>query len=350
MHEPVAQKLYDKLHRRIENLRVGDPLDKSTDIGAIIDQNQLEKIKTLVQYGIDEGAKPIRPSANMPNEGYYYPPTLLTNVDTASKLAQEEIFGPVLISMTFRTPDEAVQLANNTRYGLAASVWSENINLAMDMAPKIKAGIIWVNCTNQLDAAAGFGGMRESGFGREGGKEGLYEYVKPTYLKSLLPVQLAPIKESTGITHAFVDRTAKLYIGSKQSRPDSGYAREVLDAKGKLLGHVGDGNRKDIRNAVEAANKAAGWVKTTGHLRAQILYYIGENLSARASEFENRIRAMTGVNAKSATHEVQTSIERFFTYAAWADKYDGSVHCVPIRGVALCHGRSCWQFGSSMPR
>lgn len=335
VHEPIAQKLYDKLHRRIENLRVGDPLDKSTDIGAIIDGQQLEQIKTLVQFGIGEGAEPIRPSGDMPKEGFYYPPTLLTNVDTASKLAQEEIFGPVLISMTFRTPAEAVQLANNTRYGLAASVWTENINLAMDMAPKIKAGVVWINCTNQLDAAAGFGGMRESGFGREGGIEGLYEYVKPTYIKSLQPIKLAQIKENTGVLDAPIDRTAKLYIGGKQTRPDSGYAQSVLDAKGKLLGHVGEGNRKDIRNAVEAANKAAGWANTTGHLRAQILYYIGENLSARASEFEDRIRAMTGDNAKSASQEVLSSIDRLFTYAAWADKYDGDVHSVPIRGVAL---------------
>ncbi|MEW7008769.1 aldehyde dehydrogenase family protein [Lentilitoribacter sp. EG35] len=349
VHEPVAQKLYDKLRYRIENLRVGDPLDKSTDIGAIIDKNQLEQITTLVQYGIDDGAEPIRPSGELPKEGFFFPPTLLTNVDTASKLAQDEIFGPVLVSMTFRTPAEAVQLANNTRYGLAASVWTENINLAMDMAPKIKAGVVWVNCTNQLDAAAGFGGMRESGFGREGGKEGLYEYVKPTYLKSLQLIKALDMKEKTGVVEASVDRTAKLYIGGKQSRPDSGYAREVLDTKGKLIGHVGEGNRKDIRNAVEAANKAANWAKTTGHLRAQILYYIGENLSARASEFEERIRSMTGVTAKTATQEVATSIDRLFTYAAWADKYDGNVHSVPIRGVALAMREAVGNLGLLCP-
>lgn len=336
VQEPIAQKLIDKLRSRIENLRVGDPLDKSNDIGAIVDQNQLETIKSLVQRGVDEGAELIQPKTDVPTEGFFFPPTLLANVDTAAHVAQEEIFGPVLVSMTFRTPAEAVQLANNTRYGLAASVWTENINLALDIAPKVKAGVVWINCTNQLDAAAGFGGMRESGFGREGGREGLFEYVKPKYLKDLKPKQELVAPTSNGdIILEPIDRTAKLYIGGKQTRPDSGYARHVLDAKGKLIGHVGEGNRKDIRNAVEAATAAASWSKTTGHLRAQILYYIAENLSARSDEFSQRLMSLTGASSKSAALEVSTAISRLFTYAAWADKYDGDVHSVPIRGVAL---------------
>ena len=113
-----------------------------------------------------------------------YPPTLITEIDSSHPLAQEEIFGPVLVSMTFRTQSEAVELANNSRYGLAASVWSENINRAMDVAPKIKAGVLWINCHNQFDASCGFGGVKESGFGREGGKEGLYEYLKPRLLST----------------------------------------------------------------------------------------------------------------------------------------------------------------------
>jgi len=131
-----------------------------------------------------------------------------------------------------------------------------------------------------------------------------------------------------------IDRTAKNYVGGKQARPDGGYVRAVYGPKGQFLGHVGEGNRKDIRNAVEAAHKASGWAKSTGHLRAQILYYIGENLAARAEEFSDRIKSMTGTGA-AAKAEVQAAIERLFTYAAWADKYDGAVHNVPIRGVAL---------------
>ena len=162
----------------METLRVGDPLDKAVDIGAIVAPVQLEKIQELVQQGEEEGATLWQPSWSCPTEGCFFPPTLFTDVAPAATIAQVEIFGPVVVLMTFRTPAEAVALANNTRYGLAASVWTENINLALDVAPKIKAGTVWINCTNLFDAASGFGGYRESGFGREGGKEGLWEYVK----------------------------------------------------------------------------------------------------------------------------------------------------------------------------
>jgi aldehyde dehydrogenase (NAD+) len=245
---------------------------------------------------------------------------------------QEEIFGPVLVATTFRTPSEAVEIANNTRYGLAASVWSENINLALDIAPKLVAGIVWVNGTNMMDAAAGFGGVRESGFGREGGWEGLQGYTKPKGgAKALTPVTAFTTED--GHPADPLDRTAKLYIGGKQARPDGGYSNPVYSARGKLLGHASVANRKDIRNAVEACNAAKGWSKTTGHLRAQILYFIAENLSARADEFATRINNLTG--DRSGADEVETCIRTLFTYAAWADKYDGQAHGVPIRGVAL---------------
>jgi aldehyde dehydrogenase (NAD+) len=206
---------------------------------------------------------------------------------------QEEIFGPVLVSGTFRTPAEAVQLANNTRYGLAATLWTENLNLALDIAPKLAAGVVWVNATNLFDAAAPFGGVRESGFGREGGWEGMQAYLKPDIaLKPAKPVDPAPRPET--VDAPGLDRTAKMYVGGKQARPDGGYSRAVYARRGKLLGHAGIGNRKDIRNAVEAARGASGWAKATGHLRAQILYYIAENLSARADEFAARIHDLTG--------------------------------------------------------
>jgi aldehyde dehydrogenase (NAD+) len=226
-----------------------------------------------------------------------------------------------------------VELANNSRYGLAATVWSENINLALDLAPKLVAGVVWINGTNMFDAAAGFGGVRESGFGREGGWEGLSAYTRPKgKTKTLAHVAAFDGKPGGHATDA-VDRTAKMYIGGKQARPDSGYSKAIYNSHGALLGHVGIASRKDIRNAVEAAAGAKAWSKTTGHLRAQILYYIGENLSARAEEFAHRIDAMTG--KKGGTREVELSIERLFTAAAWADKYDGQAHGVPMRAVAL---------------
>ncbi len=340
VQEGVAEKMYTKLKVRMEKLRVGDPLDKAVDIGAIIAPVQLQKIQRLVQQGANEGATMWQPSWACPTEGYFYPPTLFTDVAPASTIAQVEIFGPVLAAMTFRTPDEAVKLANNTRFGLAASIWSEDINLALDIATQIKAGTIWINSTNLFDAASGFGGYRESGFGREGGKEGLWEYVKR---------KTADRRPTTGDrknrsavsrqwSNGFqsIDRTAKLFIAGKQARPDSGYSIEIRDTNGNLIGEVGAGNRKDIRNAVEAARGAAeSWAKTTGHNRAQILYYLGENLAARADEFARRIQQQTGAKAESARQEVDAAIEALFTAAAWADKYDGAIHNTPIRNVTL---------------
>jgi aldehyde dehydrogenase (NAD+) len=278
-------------------------------------------------------------------QGCYYPPTLITGLGSASRLMQEEIFGPVLVSMTFRTPAEAVELANNTRYGLAATVWTENINLALDIAPKLKAGVVWVNAANLFDAAAGFGGMRESGFGREGGWEGLMAYLQPAQGgKPLKPVPAVPAPRDPEVPD--LDRTAKLYIGGKQARPDGGYSRAVWSARGKLLGHVGLGNRKDIRNAVEAAHAAKGWARTTGPARAQILYFIAENLSARAAEFARRLRDLTG---RAGEAEVEAAISRLFTYAAWADKFDGAAKTVPIRGIALAMNEPCGVIGALAP-
>src|SRR5690242_17594780 len=319
MQENIADRLIAKLRARMEHLRIGDSLDKAVDIGAIVSPGQLKEIQRLVNQGVEEGAQMWQPSWACPTEGYFFPPTLFTNVSPATTIAQVETFGPVLVAMTFRTPEEAVALANNTRYGLAASVWSDNINLALDIAPKIKAGSVWINCTNLFDASSGFGGYRESGFGREGGKEGLYEYAQPAWeaqVKQELHIargsesgvaasngsvdgKVVAAQQDEGEeehedsanengaispyrdTLPAIDRTPKMFIGGKQARPDSGYSREVYDRQGRVIGQVGEGNRKDIRNAVEAAHAARGWASGAAHTRAQILYYIAENLSAR---------------------------------------------------------------------
>jgi aldehyde dehydrogenase (NAD+) len=347
VQEGVADQLLGKLRDRMERLRIGSPLDKTIDMGAIVAPVQLERIKQLCAQGIEEGATCWQPSWATPAEGAYHPPTLFTNVAPSATIAQVEIFGPVLVSMTFRTPEEAVALANNTPFGLAASVWSENINLALDIAPKLKCGVVWINSTNLFDAAAGFGGYRESGFGREGGREGLGEYLKPVRPHESAPSPVvseatSPAAadddadaETTASTLPAIDRTPKLFIGGKQTRSDSGYSRRVVGANGRVVGEVGDGNRKDLRNAVEAAHAGAGWSKLSGHQRSQILFYIAENLSAREQEFAARLSAMTGATAVDAMREVEASISRLFTYGAWADKHDGAVHDVPMRGVAL---------------
>ena len=377
VQEGVAEKVYKKLRNRMEKMRVGDPLDKGIDIGAIVDPTQLKQIHEKVARGVAEGATLMQPTWSVPAIGCFYPPTVLTNVSPASSVAQEEIFGPVLAAMTFRTPEEAVKLANNTRYGLAATIWSEDINLALDLATQIKAGTVWINSTNLLDAAAGFGGYRESGFGREGGREGLYEYVKRSpaiEAKTLASARLTSqnaakprastrLSDSAGSKIAVVpapdygirgqaaagtqvspssfgtpaiDRTAKMFINGKQARPDGGLSLTIYSPDKKVIGEVGAGNRKDIRNAVEAARAAAnGWAKSTAHNRAQILYFLAENLAARDSEFAMRISAQTGASSQNANAEVDAAIDNLFTAAAWADKYDGRIHGTPHRNVTL---------------
>ncbi|MBM3520185.1 MAG: aldehyde dehydrogenase family protein [Alphaproteobacteria bacterium] len=338
VQEGVAPEFLRRLKRRMAKLRLGHPLDKAIDMGAIVDPVQLARISSLVDQGVAEGAEKFQSPLDLPARGCYFPPTLLTNVEPASTVAAEEIFGPVLVAMTFRTPDEAAALANNSRYGLAASVWSETIGLALDVAPKLHCGVVWVNASNLFDASVGFGGYRESGFGREGGREGILEYLKPKAWASRRPrptnkKSAAVARPAASFADPALDRTAKLFIGGKQARPDGNYSRPILDPKGKIVGEVGEGNRKDIRNAVAAARGADSWARATAHSRAQILYYLAENLSAREKEFESRIKALTGPS--QAQREVQKAIERLFSYGAWADKYEGTVHVPPLRGVAL---------------
>jgi aldehyde dehydrogenase (NAD+) len=356
MQESIAETLMSKIRDRMSTLRIGPPLDKSIDIGAIVARVQLDRIERMVAQGVAEGATCWQPQVVLPTRGFYYPPTILTNVQPTSIVAQQEIFGPVLAAMTFRTPKEAVELANNTVYGLASCVWSENINVALHVAAQLKAGVVWVNCTNMFDAACGFGGYRESGYGREGGREGLLEYMEPAWFKHApaLPSQSARAAAHGSQQHEkpepgtpAIDRTVKLYIGGKQTRPDSGYSMEVRSPDGHLLGEAPLGNRKDIRNAVEAARKAASWTKATAHNRAQVLYYSAENLSQRRDEIVHRLAAAVG--KKQAVAEVDLSIERIFTYAAWADKFDGAVHNPPFRNVALAMNEAIGTIGVVCP-
>jgi aldehyde dehydrogenase (NAD+) len=339
MQESIAEKLIGKIQDRMNTLRMGPPLDKAIDIGAIVARVQLERIQRLVDQGVAEGATCWQPAIALPSSGLYFPPTLLSNVHPASVVAQQEIFGPVLAAMTFRTPREAVELANNTVYGLAACVWSESINVSLHVAAQLKAGVVWVNCTNLFDASCGFGGYRESGYGREGGREGLLEYLEPAWFKNAPPVHAKPLaidqppEQPEDFVVPPIDRTVKLYIGGKQARPDSGYSIEVRGADGRLLGEAPLGNRKDIRNAVEAARKAEGWGKATAHNRTQVLFYIAENLSQRREEIAERLSAVVG--KRQAKAEVDLGVERIFSYAAWADKYEGAVHNPPFRNVAL---------------
>jgi len=337
VQESVYDRFIKKVKTRMETLRVGSPLDKSNDIGALVDPVQQQRIHGLVESARAEGCEVWQPTGELSTSGSWYLPTLITGASTSAAVAQAEIFGPVLVAMSFRTPAEAVQLANNTVYGLAACVWSESISLALDVVPQIKAGVVWINTANQFDAGCGFGGYKESGYGREGGKEGMYEYLTPLSEDARPAVPMIAAKGAVKAADAdspfAIDRTAKLYIGGKQARPDGAYSRAISGANGAFLADIGEGSRKDIRNAVEAAHKAAGWAKATAHNRAQVLYYIAENLAIRADEFAARIAQQTGSN--DAAREVAASVERLFYWAAWADKYDGQVHQPPMHGITV---------------
>ncbi len=363
VQESIADRFLEKLKKRMETLRVGNPLDKAVDLGAIIDPVQLERISSLVDQGVAEGAAKFQPACECPKEGWFYPPTLLSGVGPSATVAQVEIFGPVLVSMTFRTPAEAVALANNTPYGLASSVWTENLSLAHDIAAKVKAGTVWVNCTNQFDSASGFGGYRESGYGREGGREGLFEYMRSMDILSMRPKTFQVLE--TGSSKPSMDQddrsmdilsmrpetfqvletgshtpnfdattssldqdgpgthgqdvhatTHKLYIGGKQVRPDGGYS---FTAEGHEFALA---NRKDVRNAIEASLAAQpAWANQSGHARAQVLYYLAENLEAARAQFP------------VSDEEFDASIRALFDFAAMADKYDGQVHGTPMKGV-----------------
>jgi len=335
----VEDKLIDKIKKRMETLRFGTPLDKSIDVGSLVSDKQFEQVTHLVNSGLKSGGHLFQ--CEKPNASKnYYPPSIITDVDSSHPLVQEEIFGPVLVIMSFRTQAEGIKLANDTRYGLSASVWSENINRAMHVAPELIAGVVWINCHNKFDAACGFGGVKESGFGREGGKEGLYEYLKPIRskhktMKGNLGNRISPNSKVLNSGPSEIDRTLKFYIGGKQVRPDGGKSIPALNFDGSIAAWVGQGNRKDIRNAVEAAIKARSWASATAHLRAQVLFYFAENLTVRKEEFINRLMETCGVNKSEATDEFNATISRIFSYAAWADKFDGAAHDAPYRGVTL---------------
>lgn len=335
VQEGIAERFFAKLRARMDTLRIGDPLDKTMDIGAIVSAKQLARVEALLTQGINEGATLHRAPAPLPTKGSFCAPGFFTGTNPAHTVSNVEIFGPVATTLTFRTSVEAVQLANDSRYGLAASIWSQNIDRAIEVAAKVKAGVVWINATNLFDAGAAFGGMRESGFGREGAREGMLEYLTAPAVKGKTRPSPAPITATPFLgdsAQGGIDITAKHYIGGKQTRADNGQSYSVSGPKG-AIGQAAYGSRKDIRNAVEAAAKAGGWGGTTAHNRAQVLYYFAENLEQRAAEFADLLTASTG--EKHAKSEVDTAIRRAFYYAAQADKFDGAVHSTKSRHLTL---------------
>ncbi len=294
VQESIYEPLVEKLKRRLTTLRVGDPLDKNTDVGAINSKMQLDKIKELVEAGKEEGAEIYQPPCRLPEKGYWFVPTVFTNVAQSYRIAQEEIFGPVLSVLTFRTPDEAVEKANNTPYGLSAGVWTEKGSRILWMAQQLRAGVVWANTYNRFDpsvAVRRLQGVRLRPRGRPARARAVPEVRLGERRMSRLPVK----------------KTYKLFIGGAFPRSESG---RTYEAEGQ---NVARASRKDVRDAVRVARGAfAKWAGMTAYNRGQVLYRVAEMIEARAV----RVRGALAPARRRSTARSTA----FVWYAGWADK------------------------------
>ena len=298
LQESVAEEVTRKLWSRMERLRVGDPLDKNTDVGAINSAAQLARIDELVDEGEREGATRRSITCALPETGYWFPPTLFLDVAPANRIAVEEIFGPVVSVTTFRTPKEAVERANNSAYGLAAGVWTDNGAKAFEVASSLRAGVVWQNTYNRFDPTAAFGGYKESGFGREGGPAGLLPYVRLSMSR-----------------RAVVAKTYKLYLGGAFVRSESGRT-DPIDGV-----NVPRASRKDVRDAVKKAARRAGRLGgKTAYNRGQVLYRFAEALESRGDEFARAAVDQQDTALAAARAEVGAAVDALVHYAGWTDK------------------------------
>ena len=267
VQESIADEFVARLTTRVETLRVGDPLDKNTDVGAINSKAQLDRITTLMEAGVAEGATTWTSSCPLPKNGFFIAPTIFTDATPSMRIAREEIFGPVLTTMTFRTPDEAVTKANNSAYGLSAGVWTEKGSRAMGMAAALRAGVIWDNTFNRFDPAAEL--RRLQGVGVRPGRRAVGDGGVLEGRRGLV------------MSHLAVAKTYKLYIGGAFPRSESGRTYRALDASGGFLANAARASRKDARDAVAAARKGFGaWSKATAYNRGQVIYRIAEMLES----------------------------------------------------------------------
>jgi aldehyde dehydrogenase (NAD+) len=322
VQESVVDDVISRLRRRLGTLRVGDPLDKNTDVGAINSREQLERITELVSVGEAEGASRWSPACELPERGYWFAPTVFTDVAPAHRIAREEIFGPVLSVLTFRTAQEAVAKANQTPYGLSAGVWTEKGSRILWMADRLRAGVVWANTFNRFDPASPFGGYKESGYGREGGRQGLAGYVIDPGEDGAPPAsKLTSPPAPRGGDRISVAKTYKLYIGGAFPRSESGRSYPVTSAVGNFLANASQASSKDVRDAVSAARAAfAGWSGATAYNRGQVLYRVAEMMEGRRAQFIDEVADAEGLSGAAAASAVDAAIDRWVWYAGWPDK------------------------------
>jgi aldehyde dehydrogenase (NAD+) len=384
VQESVADEVIEKLRTRVATLRLGDPMDKNTDVGAINSATQLATIRSLTDAGDAEGASRWTSPCAVPDRGFFFPPTVFTDVSQSMRIAREEIFGPVLSVLTFRTPDEAVAKANNTPYGLSAGVWTEKGSRILGMASAMRAGVVWANTFNRFDPTAAFGGYKESGFGREGGRSGLSAYLdtddefvtdipsagttsapddritefRAASRKDAMTAEALAEDETTlavadrlAEAEALADavavvprvdtaskadtadaattpgprvgvaKTYKLYIGGAFPRSESGRTYPVSDSSGAFAANAAQASRKDARDAVSAARKAfRGWSGATAYNRGQVIYRIAEMLEGRRAQFIDLLGGAAGPAGSAGAREVDLAIDRLVQFAGWTDK------------------------------
>lgn len=309
VQEGVFEDFTRRLKARLARLVTGDPLQKSTDLGALSSAAQAAKVRGFIERALAEGGQ--LHSAPAAPDGNFCAPGFFTGLGPGAEAAREEIFGPIAVLMPFRHADEAVALANHSPWGLSATLWSESVTRATDLAVRLRAGVVWINCTNQLDAGAAFGGFGDSGFGREGGREGMQDYLRPEQPAGARRLQVGAdwsALPGESLAPTGLDATLRHYIGGKFTRADNGLSARVAGGA-----PVAFGSRKDIRTAVEAAVKATAWPGLSGHQRAQILWFFVENLDQRAAEFQTL----------TSEAEFSAARARLIEAAARADKIEG---------------------------
>ena len=313
--ESIVGPLVEKLKDRLATIRVGDPLDKNTDVGAINSKSQLEKITELVESGVDEGADLYQPACDLPERGYYFRPTLFTNVAQSHRIAREEIFGPVLSVLTFRTPDEAVEKANNTPYGLSAGIWTDK------GSPDPRHGH---EDEGRRRVGEHLQPIRPDIAVRRLQGIGLRSRGRPPRTPRVRPVGgplMARREVAVAVPRIDVRKTYKLYIGGAFPRTESGRSYLVSAADGTPLANACRASRKDLRDAVRAARAAqGGWASRTAMNRGQVLYRVAELMEGRRDQFEAEVIAAEGVTAARARTLVDRAIDRWVWYAGWADK------------------------------
>jgi aldehyde dehydrogenase (NAD+) len=334
VQENIHDEVVERLKLRLSTLRLGDPLDKNTDIGAINSKEQLERIRELSDVGVAEGAERWSAPCVIPENGFWYAPTIFTNVQTSSRIAREEIFGPVLSVLTFRTPAEAIAKANNTPYGLSAGIWTDKGSRILAVADQLRAGVIWANTFNRFDPSSPFGGSRappprtdgltsapRRPCDREADRDrGCRAQAQPPISRA--PISLGRKEGSREVTRLAVPKTYKLYIGGAFPRSESGRTYEVMTADGRFIANAAKASRKDARDAIVAARGGvSGWAGATAYNRGQVLYRIAEVLEGRRAQFIAEIEEAEGASRAVAAAQVDEAIDRWVWYAGWADKF-----------------------------